>query len=214
MYEMHNDCTTLDTCNETTTTCIFEEILLSSCIECGAYIFVEVETDDNYRETKWEIIRIDNNNNNMLVLSSQSMFEENQLYTKEKCLSPGKYEYTIFDAGGDGLSDGGYYKVFMNDEVIISGGQTFQNKESTTFEISTNIPSSTSKPSGAPTIVARKKKQKKNKKKGKKSKKKDKLKQKKKSKKKKKKSKKKKKKASIADMPLEKKLAHRFPRMH
>merc|ERR1711935_849578 len=120
-------------------------------------------------------------NNNMLVLSSQSMFEENQLYTKEKCLSPGKYEYTIFDAGGDGLSDGGYYKVFMNDEVIISGGQTFQNKESTAFEISTNIPSSTSKPSGAPTIVAKKKKQKKqkkNKKKGKKSKKKDKLKQK------------------------------------
>merc|ERR1711935_955723 len=151
-------------------------------------------------------------NNNMLVLSSQSMFEENQLYTKEKCLSPGKYEYTIFDAGGDGLSDGGYYKVFMNDEVIISGGQTFQNKESTAFEISTNIPSSTSKPSGAPTIVARKKQQ--NKKKGKKSKKKDKLKQKKKSKKKKKKSKKKKKKASIADMPLEKKLAHRFPRIH
>merc|ERR1712151_1138949 len=196
-----NDCTTFDTCNTTTKTCTFEEIsssILSSCIECGAYIYVEVVTDNKYQETKWEITRIDNNdNNNMLVLSSQSMFEANQLYTKEKCLSAGTYEFTIFDSGRDGLSDGGSYKLYMNDGVIISGGQTFQDKESTTFEISNNIPSSTNIPSVTPTIATKKKKKQK--------------KSKKKKSKKKKKNQKKEKEESAAQKKLRKRLVHRFP---
>ena len=62
---------------------------------------VKLKTDEYEEETKMFVI--DNNKN--IFISSEPL-ESLTEYEYEACLPEGKYEFLLFDAGGDGIGDG------------------------------------------------------------------------------------------------------------
>ena len=58
--------------------------------------------------------------------------------SKELCLSIGNYNFTIYDAGGDGMGEGSYKVSTNNREIIALKKQPFGFSESTLFELPTD----------------------------------------------------------------------------
>jgi hypothetical protein len=71
---------------------------------CTDYI-LEFQTDAAPFETTWEIR---NEGNNDLVQSGGPLAAPNDVQTIQTCLPDGCYTFFVFDAGGDGMTTGGY----------------------------------------------------------------------------------------------------------
>lgn len=91
---------------------------------------LDIMTDDYSIETRWEL-----KNSNEVILSGGGNYEDFQLYTVEKCLSPGCYSFTIFDRFGDGICcnhGSGFYTVSFGSAAQKENGGIF-GKEETTY---------------------------------------------------------------------------------
>ena len=115
-----------------------------------------VELDKN----RWEIISLLNNET---VMSDGNFTKYEIVKPVTACLSNEDYNFTIYDAFGDGIcsyTSCGSYKVLVNNIEIISGGGTEENdyefKMTTTFNglppTSNPTISPTSNPTSSPTI--------------------------------------------------------------
>ena len=130
------DCSTLDFCNLTLNQCVFEKT--SDCSECGDLVYVDVTTHRMTPEdTSWEIRNLETN---QMVLSG-GPYAEWKLYQDAICLAAGLYNFSIFDASGDGLGwhpqfdhFAGNYKLYTEDHQI-KDGTTFGYVETTIFTV-------------------------------------------------------------------------------
>lgn len=90
-----------------------------------------IRTDNNPGETTWEVRRTSNGE----VVASGGPYEEEGHMYNETIEVPGDdcYEFTIFDAGGDGLTDGsGIYGMKAGSTTLFSGSD-FTDRESNEF---------------------------------------------------------------------------------
>jgi len=114
----------------------------SSQVQCEnseSKLTVIIKTDEFGSETSWSVSHSG---------STDTMFDEPPLgqvfsdlgtYEVSKCLSPGAYKFTINDAFGDGLcceNGNGSYSVFLDGELIASGGESFASQDHD-FEVGT-----------------------------------------------------------------------------
>ena len=95
---------------------------------------VEVLTDTWPTETSWTLVSSDGTV--IESVESGSLTEGGVLYQWSYLIAPGLYTFTIFDTWGDGILDPGYYSLFVDGELAVSGGGSggFTNEESTTFD--------------------------------------------------------------------------------
>ena len=87
-------------------------------------ITVEIMGDGHPEETSWEIYN--KNTGAKVIAASPGTFKgKTEPVFQEVCLSKGKYEFIIRDEYGDGMccsSGKGYFKVYLDDDEIIRGG--------------------------------------------------------------------------------------------
>ena len=108
----------------------------ASLRECFSDIEFEMtlhlHTDQYGEETSWILSDTDNN----IFSQNQKRLDSNRLYTVHKCLPKGTcYVLTLQDIMGDGMCcwyGNGYYEVYVNDELTLSGGQ-YQHQLVETF---------------------------------------------------------------------------------
>lgn len=63
--------------------------------------------------------------------------ESNQTISHSMCLEEGRFQFTIFDSGGDGICcdyGQGEYSISSGGQIIFQGG-TFGGSEATTFSL-------------------------------------------------------------------------------
>lgn len=100
-------------------------------LQSGKTLKLTIRTDNNPQETTWEIRRTSNGD----VVASGGPYEQANSMHNETIEVPGDdcYEFTIFDAGGDGLSDGsGIYGMKAGSTTLFSGS-SFTDRESNEF---------------------------------------------------------------------------------
>lgn len=119
----------------------------------AAHMKLELKTDNYGGETSWRVT-----DESGAIARSGAGYQNNRDYTINECLSSGCYVFTIFDSWGDGICCGygqGLYSLFVDGELIKSGGD-FGQSEATSF---CAIPSSSptvelsSAPSSSPSSV-------------------------------------------------------------
>jgi hypothetical protein len=97
-----------------------------------ATITVDIMTDNYGEETSWQVVQ----QGTGTVMGSGSGYGSNTLYSAEVCVaSTGCYDFTIYDAYGDGICcsyGNGYYNVYYNGGLVGSGG-TFGASETVGF---------------------------------------------------------------------------------
>ena len=79
-------------------------------------VTVEIQTDDRGDETSWEITQ-----SGSVVFIGEG-YGNNQLYFIQECLPYGCYEFVIKDSAWDGIISPGYFKLFVEDELVFEGG--------------------------------------------------------------------------------------------
>lgn len=92
---------------------------------------LNLQTDNYPSETYWEII----DDNGDVIATKGGYANQNTLYQELICLTPGCYEFYIYDAFGDGICCGygnGYFELTDNDQINIVGGE-FQSVDSYSF---------------------------------------------------------------------------------
>lgn len=95
----------------------------------GKVLKLSIRTDNNPEETTW---RITNLTTGEVVLEGGPYEEANHMYTETLEITvDGCFDFTIFDAGGDGL-DGGVYGLKAGGTTLFSGN-TFGDSESNEF---------------------------------------------------------------------------------
>lgn len=90
-----------------------------------------IRTDNNPQETTWKVT---NTETGEVVLQGGPYENANTMYNETlDIIGDGCYDFTIFDAGGDGLTDGqGLYGLKAGGTTLFSGGQ-FGSSESNEF---------------------------------------------------------------------------------
>ena len=95
----------------------------------GKVLKLSIRTDDNPQETTWKITNLLTGE---VVLQGGPYDEVNHMYTETLDITgDGCYDFTIYDAGGDGL-DGGVYGLKAESTTIFSGN-IFGESESNEF---------------------------------------------------------------------------------
>lgn len=95
----------------------------------GKVLKLSIRTDDNPQETTWKITNLLTGE---VVLQGGPYDEVNHMYTETLDITgDGCYDFTIYDAGGDGL-DGGVYGLKAGSTTIFSGN-SFGESESNEF---------------------------------------------------------------------------------
>ena len=95
----------------------------------GKVLKLSIRTDDNPQETTWKITNLLTGE---VVLQGGPYDEVNHMYTETLDITgDGCYDFTIYDAGGDGL-DGGVYGLKAGSTTIFSGN-IFGDSESNEF---------------------------------------------------------------------------------
>ena len=92
---------------------------------------LDLQTDNYPAETYWEIL----DNNGDIVATKGGYSNQNTLYEQLICLSPGCYEFLIYDSFGDGICcdfGNGFFELTDNDQVNIAGGE-FQSVDTYSF---------------------------------------------------------------------------------
>lgn len=82
---------------------------------------LSLQTDNYPAETHWEII----NDNGDIVASGGGFSGQNTLYEELICLSPGCYQFNIYDSFGDGICcdyGNGFFELTDNEDLLIQGG--------------------------------------------------------------------------------------------
>lgn len=102
----------------------------TNCSEADAEFILEIKTDNYGYETAWEL---KDGNGMLLHWTNFNTYGNRQIYRDTICLPPGCMHFTIFDGFGDGIAAIGYYKLYLNGQVIQSGGR-FGRAESTLFQ--------------------------------------------------------------------------------
>ncbi|QNL22420.1 T9SS type A sorting domain-containing protein [Hyphobacterium sp. CCMP332] len=64
---------------------------------------------------------------NGLVLFNEASFQANVLDSFLFCLSPGCYDFTVYDSWGDGLTGGGFFNIEFNDSIYFTASGAFGN---------------------------------------------------------------------------------------
>ena len=103
----------------------------------GKVLKLSIRTDTNPQETTWKIINLTTGET---VLEGGPYDEANHMYTETLDITgDGCYDFTIYDAGGNGL-DGGVYGLKAGSTTIFSGS-TFGESESNEFsyEVTANV---------------------------------------------------------------------------
>ena len=126
----------------------------------GQHLFqLDLQSDDNPCETSWILERLpDSNqeeeeeavyvgghgNGHALSLNGHldreydvmldDHFGASNAGDATRCLDPGRYRFTIFDAFGDGIATPGYYLVAL-DGVVLAGSSDFGYEEKTLFTV-------------------------------------------------------------------------------
>lgn len=95
----------------------------------GKVLKLSIRTDDNPQETTWEITNLLTGE---LVLEGGPYDQANHMYTETlEITADACYDFTIYDAGGNGL-DGGVYGLKAGNTTIFSGN-SFGDSESNEF---------------------------------------------------------------------------------
>ena len=103
----------------------------------GKVLKLSIRTDTNPQETTWKIINLTTGET---VLEGGPYDEANHMYTETLDITgDGCFDFTIYDAGGNGL-DGGVYGLKAGSTTIFSGS-TFGESESNEFsyEVTANV---------------------------------------------------------------------------
>lgn len=97
----------------------------------GKVLKLTIHTDNNPQETTWAVTKITTGE---VILQGGPYDQANHNYTETIGItSDGCYDVTIFDAGGDGLTDGnGFYGLKAGSTTLFSGGE-FEDSESNEF---------------------------------------------------------------------------------
>lgn len=97
----------------------------------GKTLKLTIRTDNNPQETTWAVTKITTGE---VVLQGGPYDQANHNYTETLNITgDGCYDVTIFDAGGDGLTDGnGFYGLKAGSTTLFSGG-AFEDSESNEF---------------------------------------------------------------------------------
>lgn len=124
----------------------------SSCESSQSTFDLKIFTDDFGAELSWSLVGIDGSN-----VSNDTIYASNDVYTYKVCLSNlVSYNFTIFDAYGDGMccDDGiGNYSITL-DGIVKKQGGDFESQESTILYPGESLPSLSPSLSGSPTISA------------------------------------------------------------
>lgn len=103
----------------------------------GKVLKLSIRTDDNPQETTWKITNLLTGE---VVLEGGPFEQPNTMYTETlEITGDGCYDFTIYDAGGNGL-DGGVYGLKAGSTTIFSGN-SFGDSESNEFsyEVAANV---------------------------------------------------------------------------
>lgn len=91
-----------------------------------------LNTDNYGSETSWVV-----NNSQSNAVASGSNYESNTQYNEQLCLTDGAYTLIVSDSYGDGMccnvGDGSY--TLTQDSTTLASGASFNNTDSTTFEL-------------------------------------------------------------------------------
>ena len=93
-------------------------------------VTVEIMTDIFGGETSWDIM--DGDGNYIDGIASGDL-ESSTLYTWDVEVSPEPHTFTVYDTYGDGIYDSGWYSLYINGDLIITGGGDFDYSESVVF---------------------------------------------------------------------------------
>ncbi|KAL3798180.1 hypothetical protein HJC23_005741 [Cyclotella cryptica] len=108
-----------------------DEAERSHC-ESGRFFQLDIATAaEGGCETSWELVKLPN-----AVVYQGDGYKDGFVYedVAKGCLEPGEYEFTIYDAGGDGIKRQGYYLLKLDGKAI-AGGNDFGYKDTTRFAI-------------------------------------------------------------------------------
>jgi len=117
----------------------------SSPTETCYWIDVSVDFDSDSNETSWDVQRINDVGDNIVVKTYQGTYDDQYMLRQESmCLEEGQYQFTIYDSYGDGLAFffddevnslyGGHYNVTSYGELIVEGAE-FIYSETTSFSL-------------------------------------------------------------------------------
>ena len=151
-----------------------EPSISPSTQECWV-VNINIEHDNYPREITWtmsKITDISSDNNDIQaddIIVAEGCYDDDQDCLEEAvdklCLQEGRYEFTIRDIVGDGISDPGYYVITSNGEEIKRGGGNsgFKYEETTVFDMpllekpstqptSSILPTNSLMPSSSPSV--------------------------------------------------------------
>lgn len=99
---------------------------------------LDIVTDSNPSEISWTLQEIGGDDLGIVSYgpAQNQKYYANSVYISAltECLSPGEYQFSIHDDGGDGINNPGYYKIYLNG-ISIREGRDFGTVESTGFII-------------------------------------------------------------------------------
>ena len=96
----------------------------------GKMIKVNIRTDENPQETTWKVTKISTGE---VIQEGGPYTEPNTMYIDTLVIeADGCYDFTIYDAGGDGLTGSAVYGLRAGSSTMFSGSR-FEDSESTEF---------------------------------------------------------------------------------
>lgn len=105
----------------------------------GKTIKLTIRTDNNPHETTWKVTNLDSGE---VVLEGGPYEEPNKMIT-ETLIIPGDgcYDFTIYDAGGDGLTNGtGLYGMKAGSTTLFSGSDfTYSESNEFSYEVTADV---------------------------------------------------------------------------
>lgn len=104
----------------------------------GKVLKLSIRTDNNPQETTWKVTNILTGE---VVLEGGPYDQVNHMYTETlEITGDGCYDFTIYDAGGDGFTTGGLYGLKAGGTTLFSGS-SFGSSESNEFsyEVTANV---------------------------------------------------------------------------
>jgi hypothetical protein len=105
---------------------VLGQIVNCACVgqQCTTDLIVEFQTDGNGFQNTWELRT---NGTNIVVQSGGGWYPGGAVITDNTCLPDGCYHLRVFDAGGDGMANGGYILRTASGQRIIDNRNNFTN---------------------------------------------------------------------------------------
>ena len=103
------------------------------CSDCtGACLEYSFRTDSNPGQNRLKIKDTDNGNT-LLETTYGDFASPNTLYTGNVCAQDSCFMVKVDDKGKDGLQNGGYYSLVVDDETVVDQSSDFGKTEKTQF---------------------------------------------------------------------------------